>query len=110
MPVSRLDGSTARHSCGIQPGAPRRTWQAWRKVTAFWDQEAFVWVAESKRVPGLVTEADTVEPAGCQAPGDGAGPAEGARILAANATDVPIRLTAERAIHAPHHAARMAKA
>jgi len=30
------------------------------KVTAFWDDEAKVWVAESKNVPGLITEADTV--------------------------------------------------
>jgi predicted RNase H-like HicB family nuclease len=31
------------------------------KVTALWDPEASVWVAESEDVPGLVTEADTVE-------------------------------------------------
>ena len=31
------------------------------KVTALWDPEASVWVAESDDVPGLVTEADTVE-------------------------------------------------
>jgi predicted RNase H-like HicB family nuclease len=31
------------------------------KVTAFWDQEASVWVGESEDVPGLVTEADMVE-------------------------------------------------
>jgi predicted RNase H-like HicB family nuclease len=31
------------------------------KVTAFWDPEASVWVAESEDVPGLVTEADSVE-------------------------------------------------
>jgi predicted RNase H-like HicB family nuclease len=31
------------------------------KVTAFWDLEASVWVAESEDVPGLVTEAETVE-------------------------------------------------
>lgn len=30
-------------------------------VTALWDDEAGVWVAESKDVPGLVTEAATVE-------------------------------------------------
>lgn len=30
-------------------------------VKAFWDGEAGVWVAESDDVPGLVTEADTVE-------------------------------------------------
>lgn len=31
------------------------------KVEAFWDSEAGVWVAESEDVPGLVTEADTIE-------------------------------------------------
>lgn len=31
------------------------------KVTAFWDAEASVWVAESDDVPGLITEADTLE-------------------------------------------------
>jgi hypothetical protein len=31
------------------------------RVTAFHDAEADVWVAESEDVPGLVTEADTLE-------------------------------------------------
>ncbi len=31
------------------------------KVEAFWDEEAQVWVADSKDVPGLTTEADTME-------------------------------------------------
>lgn len=30
-------------------------------VRAVWDSEAGVWVAESEDVPGLVTEADSVE-------------------------------------------------
>jgi predicted RNase H-like HicB family nuclease len=30
-------------------------------VTATWDDEAKVWVAESEDVPGLITEADTFE-------------------------------------------------
>jgi predicted RNase H-like HicB family nuclease len=30
-------------------------------VTAFWDTEASVWVAESADVPGLITEAATLE-------------------------------------------------
>jgi len=34
--------------------------QAYR-VSAFWDAEASVWVASSEDVPGLVTEADTME-------------------------------------------------
>jgi hypothetical protein len=31
------------------------------KVRAEWDDEAKVWVAEGANLPGLVTEADTVE-------------------------------------------------
>lgn len=31
------------------------------KIRAIWDAEAQVWVAESENVPGLVTEADTIE-------------------------------------------------
>lgn len=31
------------------------------KIEAFWDSEALVWVATSEDVPGLVTEASTVE-------------------------------------------------
>ncbi|AUS99295.1 MULTISPECIES: DUF1902 domain-containing protein [unclassified Nostoc] len=31
------------------------------KVEAFWDSEAEVWVATSDDVPGLVTEASTIE-------------------------------------------------
>lgn len=31
------------------------------KVTALWDDEAAVWVATSDSVPGLVTEAQTLE-------------------------------------------------
>ena len=31
------------------------------KVRAEWDDEARVWVAESTNLPGLVTEAETVE-------------------------------------------------
>ena len=30
-------------------------------VEAFWDEEAKVWVASSNDVPGLITEADTME-------------------------------------------------
>jgi predicted RNase H-like HicB family nuclease len=30
-------------------------------VTAFWDEEAHVWVAESNDVPGLVTGASSLE-------------------------------------------------
>lgn len=31
------------------------------KIQAFWDAEASVWVATSEDVPGLVTEASTIE-------------------------------------------------
>ena len=31
------------------------------QIKAFWDSEAKVWVAQSSDVPGLVTEADTME-------------------------------------------------
>jgi predicted RNase H-like HicB family nuclease len=31
------------------------------EVTALWDGEASVWVAESEQVPGLITEAATME-------------------------------------------------
>jgi len=31
------------------------------KVQAFWDQDAAVWVATSEDLPGLVTEAETIE-------------------------------------------------
>lgn len=31
------------------------------RVDAFWDDEAGVWVATSEDVPGLVTEAETVD-------------------------------------------------
>lgn len=31
------------------------------EITAFWDDEAAVWVAESGDVPGLIAEAETVE-------------------------------------------------
>jgi predicted RNase H-like HicB family nuclease len=30
-------------------------------VEAFWDEEGHVWVASSNDVPGLITEADTME-------------------------------------------------
>jgi predicted RNase H-like HicB family nuclease len=31
------------------------------RVEAFWDEEAHVWVASSNDVPGLITEATTME-------------------------------------------------
>lgn len=31
------------------------------EIKAFWDEEAAVWVAESDDVPGLITEAATME-------------------------------------------------
>jgi predicted RNase H-like HicB family nuclease len=38
-------------------------------VRAVWDSEAGVWVAESEDVPGLVTEADSVEALEAKLPG-----------------------------------------
>jgi predicted RNase H-like HicB family nuclease len=65
-------------------------------VKAEWDPEAKVWVATSDDVPGLVTEAETVEalteklsvivPELLEANG----------ILAGNASEVPINLIAHR--------------
>jgi predicted RNase H-like HicB family nuclease len=31
------------------------------QIDVFWDQEAKVWVATSENVPGLATEAETLE-------------------------------------------------
>ncbi|GAB4337211.1 MAG: hypothetical protein OHK0047_26800 [Leptolyngbyaceae cyanobacterium] len=31
------------------------------QVSAFWDEAAAVWVATSEDIPGLATEADTIE-------------------------------------------------
>jgi predicted RNase H-like HicB family nuclease len=31
------------------------------QVSAFWDKEAAVWVATSEDIPGLATEANTIE-------------------------------------------------
>ena len=38
-------------------------------VRALWDPEGSVWVAESENVPGLVTEAETVEALEAKLPG-----------------------------------------
>jgi predicted RNase H-like HicB family nuclease len=38
-------------------------------VRAVWDSEAGVWMAESEGVPGLVTEADSVEALEAKLPG-----------------------------------------
>jgi predicted RNase H-like HicB family nuclease len=38
-------------------------------VQANWDPEASVWVAESEDVPGLITEADTLEALQAKLPG-----------------------------------------
>jgi hypothetical protein len=75
------------------------------KVTAFWGPEASVWVAESEEVPGLVTEADTVEQLVAKLRVMVPELLEANRILAADITDVPIRLIAERAVRAPRNAA-----
>jgi predicted RNase H-like HicB family nuclease len=75
------------------------------RVTAFWDQEASVWVAESQDVPGLVTEADTVEQLIAKLRTMVPELLEANGILGSDVQDVPIRLIAERAVHAPRNAA-----
>jgi predicted RNase H-like HicB family nuclease len=75
------------------------------KVTAFWDQEASVWVAESQDVPGLVTEADTVEQLVAKLRTMVPELLEANGVLGNDVEDVPIRLIAERAVHAPRNAA-----
>jgi predicted RNase H-like HicB family nuclease len=75
------------------------------KVTALWDPEASVWVAESDDVPGLATEAETVEQLVAKLRVMVPELLEANGVLPANVTDVPIRLIAERAVHAPRHAA-----
>ena len=75
------------------------------KVTAFWDPGASVWVAESEEVPGLVTEADTVEQLVSKLRVMVPELLEANGVLGADVDDVPIRLIAERAVHAPRKAA-----
>jgi predicted RNase H-like HicB family nuclease len=75
------------------------------KVTAFWDPEASVWVAESDEVPGLVTEADTVEQLIAKLRVMVPELLEANGVLGTGVEDVPIRLIAERAVQAPRTAA-----
>jgi predicted RNase H-like HicB family nuclease len=75
------------------------------KVTAFRDPEASVWVAQSEDVPGLVTEADTVEQLVTKLRVMVPELLEANGVLETDITDVPIRLVAERAVHAPRDAA-----
>ena len=75
------------------------------EVKAFWDPEASVWVAESQDVPGLVTEAETVERliAKLQLMVPELLEANGA--LLPEEKDVSIKLVAERALRAQRNAA-----
>jgi predicted RNase H-like HicB family nuclease len=75
------------------------------KVTALWDPEASVWVAESEDVPGLVTEADTVEQLVAKLRIMVPELLEANGVLGTGVEDVPIRLIAERAVRAPRNAA-----
>jgi predicted RNase H-like HicB family nuclease len=75
------------------------------KVIAFWDPEASVWVAESEDVPGLVTEAETVEQLVAKLRVLVPELLEANGVLGAGAEDVPIRLIAERTVQAPRNAA-----
>ncbi|HSA81810.1 MAG TPA: DUF1902 domain-containing protein [Geminicoccaceae bacterium] len=73
------------------------------EVRAFWDPEASVWVAESEDVPGLVTEAETVEQLIAKLQ------VMVPEVLDANGVskekDVSIKLVAERAVRARRDAA-----
>lgn len=40
---------------------PMNTSEGALKITAFWDPDAGVWVAESEDVPGLVVEAESLD-------------------------------------------------
>jgi hypothetical protein len=75
------------------------------KVTAFWDPEASVWVAESEDVPGLVTEVDTVEQLVVKLRTMVPERLEANGVLGTGVEHVPIRLIAEQAVHAPRTAA-----
>lgn len=75
------------------------------KVTALWNPEASVWVAQSEDVSGLVTEADTVEQLVAKLRVMVPELLEANGVLGPGATDVPIRLVAGRAVHAPRDAA-----
>ncbi|MGH6943913.1 MAG: DUF1902 domain-containing protein [Geminicoccaceae bacterium] len=75
------------------------------KVTAFWDPEASVWVAESEDVPGLVTEAETMEALIAKLQVIVPDLLEANGVLQPDETDVPIRLIAERAVRAGRPAA-----
>lgn len=69
-------------------------------VRAIWDAEAGVWVATSDDVPGLVTEADTVEQLGEKLPG------MIADLLADGGIDgwpeIPLHIIAERTTRIPN--------
>ncbi len=75
------------------------------KVNADWDPEASVWVAQSEDVPRLVTEADTIEQLVAKLRVMVPELLEANGALPANVSDVPIRLIAERAVHASRAAA-----
>jgi predicted RNase H-like HicB family nuclease len=68
------------------------------KVTAFWDPEASVWVAESEDVPGLVTEANTVEQLVTKLRTMVPELLEVNSVLSADSEDVPIQLFAKRSL------------
>jgi predicted RNase H-like HicB family nuclease len=70
------------------------------EVRAFWDSEASVWVAESDDVPGLVTEAETVEQLIAPLQVEVPELLEANGALVAEEKDVSIRLVAERAVRA----------
>jgi predicted RNase H-like HicB family nuclease len=74
-------------------------------VSAFWDPEAAVWVAESDDVPGLVTEAGTMEELVAKLKVLIPELLEANGVLPPDGEDLEFRLTASRQERAPRSAA-----
>jgi predicted RNase H-like HicB family nuclease len=74
-------------------------------VSAFWDAEAAVWVAESDDVPGLVTEAETMEELVAKLKVLIPELLEANGVLPPGSEDLEFRLTASRQERAPRSAA-----
>ena len=67
------------------------------EIHALWDEDAHVWVAESDDVPGLVTEAETVEQLICKLQGLIPELLEANGLLEPSAhTEIPFHLLSER--------------
>ena len=105
-PGSRLKRSAARHSVvySIAQRSPRQAWRMLRRSDArvqgygILGPEASVWVAESEDVPGLVTEANTVEQLVTKLRTMVPELLEVNSVLSADSEDVPIQLFAKRSL------------